>query len=255
MSVTTFAPPVPLDGPPPVAPPFNLFTVARPIGDPRAPVGVAVIPYPCGVPHGHNPCATGSDAQKQSDVRDEMPIFAGFTSYLSVTCTRSAVGDDASFTSKLTSVLDATDHLIAADQLAFGSQQPLNPYLDDSNATSLGSHTAAVALGLLEGAIGETGREGVIHAGLDTVAAWGFDLLPNEGGVLRTILNTPVIASAAYGTGKAWASGPVIYERGPAEVIPGSRAQAMDRQTNEVIYFAERDLVVGWDGCLQAVVT
>ena len=255
-SVLSFAPPVPIDGPPPVAPPFNLWTVARDVSEPRAPGGMNVLPYPCATPEGWVPCPPGSDREKLVNPPDEMPLFNGFTAYIASSCTRSALGSDEEFRRKLATVLDNTDHLAAEQQLAFGAFQDLNPYLDDADATPLGGGGDPVeVLGLLEAAIRETGRMGVIHAPGDLVAAWGFDRVRDSGdGVLRTVLGTPIVAGSGYGTGTAWATGPVLYERGPVDVVPGTRAQATDRSSNEVAYYAEREIVVGWDGCLHASV-
>lgn len=255
MSVTSYAPPAQADGPPPTPKPYNVWTVARDINNFRAPAGLNVIPYPCGTPRGHIPCGPGSTALKEADPPEDMPFFLGFTAYLATTCTRSAIGDDEEFKQKLEDALDATDHLAAESQLAFGTYQDGNPYLSDGNAVSLGgSGDPDEALALLEEAIAATGREGIIEAPPSVASAWGYDKLRNDGGVLRTVLGTPVVVSGGFGSGTAWATGPLLFERGPIEVIPPMRAQAVDRTINEVTYYAERNIVIGWDGCLQVEV-
>ncbi len=77
---TTLGPPVYLDGPLPVAPPFGLLSTATIVpSDDRFGVGGAVWPYPPGLPTSWDGCSAGTFRTKADGEGWELPIFAAFT--------------------------------------------------------------------------------------------------------------------------------------------------------------------------------
>lgn len=266
---TTFGPPVPIDGPPPIPPPFGLYSVSTALAETeRAAMGVSVTPYPPETPAGFDPCSTGTYRDKAAGSAIPRPLFAGFTAYTPITCTSRGVGSESEFRRRVAAALTATDAFIAEQQLVAGTVMPLNPYVGDSGVTVLDNTGINVirAIALLEEEIAETGRQGVIHLTPGSVAAAGFSNLRINNGRLETAAGTPVISGSGYTDQKpagqgalaateqwAWATGPVFHWRGDV-YVPGDRAANTDHTTNVTTFRAERELVVGWDGVLQAAV-
>lgn len=263
--------PIPIDGPPPIPPPFNLFTVADQIDNDeiqRWMNGVVVEAYPVDVPFGHDPCGTGSTRVKSTGETPPLPPFKAFDAYVPISCTRWTMNSrDAEFRRRVQAVLDATDHWRGERELATGELMG-NPALADANMAGgniLGSGLNPVeGLARLEDAIAETGRQGVIHAPPSIVAAWGFDRLRVDARILRTTAGTPVVSGQGYvdvlpaaggalGATKQWAfaTGPLRFGRGAPRVLPETPGQATDRENNTTTYRAERALLVAWDTVLQ----
>lgn len=123
------------------------------------------------------------------------------------------------------------------------------------------------ALACLEQFLAECGcgEQGMIHATPQLVTHWaalGQSVLRREGGLLLTIHDTIVVTDAGYDgsgpdgedpavTGVQWAyaTSMVTVRRGPVATLPGSLAEALDREDNTVAYYAERPAISYWDGC------
>jgi hypothetical protein len=270
---TTFGPPAVLDGPLPAPYPYGLLAAATvvPETDERWANGARVWGYPAGPPETFDPCSAGSFRVKEEGGIIPLPLFGAYTAYLAITCTARGIGSDSEFQDRARLAFLAVEQYAAELELARGLTMPANPYLGDANADVLGG--AAVGpeegLALLEGAIGSSGRAGMIHAGRDTASAWG-----TTGGLrvqsdrLLTFLGTPVAAGGGYqgvvpdgeaalsaDQGYAFATGPVQVRRSAAvEILPGTLAEALDRENNVVTFRAERNYLVDWDTQLQAAV-
>lgn len=108
-----------------------------------------------------------------------------------------------------------------------------------------------LGLGYIEQAIAETyGSEGVIH--MNRFAASALSLhLRVEGGMMRTLLGTPVVVGGGYdplpspieSTATIFGSGPLALWRGDVD----TRENAIDKALNDVSIVAQRDYVLGWD--------
>lgn len=269
MSATTFGPPVPIDGPPPVPYPYGILSVSRELAqEERAAMGVSVRPYPPDVPRGFDPCSSGTFREKADGDPIDNPLFPGFTAYTPITCNSRGVGPDAEFRRRASVVLAATDQWILEKQLVAGTVLPNYLHVGSAGVdiVSAAGVSVARALFLLEDAIAATGRKGVIGLTPGAVGQGGWNHLRDVGGHLETANGTPVIAGQGFvGTAPsggaaatdtkqwAWAIGPVFHWRGEV-YIPGDRAANTDRVTNITTYRAERELVVGWDGILRAAV-
>lgn len=134
-----------------------------------------------------------------------------------------------------------------------------NPYLLDEDVVVVGTAPVAPGAGaaILEGAYADR-----THGVLPTIysprsAATLMPVGKNEDtGVLETVLGTPVIAGSGFNAvaGDSGASlsdnqvlavisGPAIVLLGEVVVTPDEESQAIMRQKNEIIYFAERQAV------------
>lgn len=279
MTAVTAGPPVILDGPLPTPPSFSLLTVAQlpPAVEANGDLasrwlnGVAVYTYPSSTGSGWDTCVSSTLAPTKDagDGPDDFPVFGSFTGFLPVTCSAFALTWDE-FVRRANVVMDATDANRLERQLSMAEFKTDNPALKDAtDLLNTGAATKTVeSLALLEDAIGDTGRGGVIHATPATVIAWmSWNLLVQQQGQLRTLGGTPVIRGTGYigahPTSKgapgatqawAWATGPVVYQRGGVITTPSTLAEALDRTDNTVVYRAERDLLVAWDTVLNAAV-
>ena len=262
-----------LDGPAPVAPPFRLLDVATvlDIPDPHWANGAQLWGYPEGCPEGHDPCAAGTFRDKAEAGNVPIPEYGPFTAYVPISCTPRSLHDEGELLTRVTAVFNATESAAVERQLLSGAYLPLNPYIADDNVAILGGGTAQsadVALGLLEDAIGETCRAGVIHMTpfALTLVAGGFNSVQQTGNRLFTRRGTPIIVGDGYiggfpdsvGTSAddpwMWATGPVIIARSGVITNPQNMRQALDRASNLITFYAERDYLVGWDTALQAAV-
>lgn len=273
----TLGPPIYLDGPVPVAPPFSLLNTATevPTDGERFGVGGAVWPYPPGLPAAWAACSTGTFRAKADGTGWDLPIFSAFAVYLSITCS-SVTAHTPGFKDRVEIALAARESYAVARELSRGGAEPLNPFLTDANLTILAAAavTPDVGLAYLENAIGATGQAGMIHATPAVATAWngssgGYGVeQQGQNGPLRTTANKTLVAvdggyiganpslhaPAAAGQAWAFATGPVQYRRGEEFTIAEDIAQSMDRAQNEVTFYAERDYLVTWDTALQAAV-
>ena len=117
--------------------------------------------------------------------------------------------------------------------------------------TSLTSVPGWVGLGWMEQALAEQyGSQGVIHMSRLAATALGLYLRP-DGGVLRTLLGTPVVAGGGYDalqavqgdTAAIFGTGPLVMYRGDID----TRENAVDLALNDVSIVAQRDYALGWD--------
>lgn len=270
---TTFGPPVVLAGPLPAPYPHGLFSAATIVPEPgeRWANGANVRGYPNGEPFVFDPCFAGTFRVKEIPDQPDSPFFGGFTVYLADRCAARGIGTDSALDDRVRLAFQAVEQWAVEQELVSGGVMAANPYLADGNATQLlsGAATApAEALAQLEAAIGDSRRAGIIHAGRATASAWSsLGGLRVQGDKLLTGLSTPIAAGGGYqntvpdGEGAltddqewAWATGPVEIRRGVLDVLPGSLAEALDRETNELTYYAERNYLVTWDTQLQAAV-
>lgn len=271
---TTMGPPVALDGPLPVAPPFSLVNAATIVpSDLRFGVGGAIWPYPPGLPSTWSPCSTGTFRTKDEGDGWDLPVFESFTAYLAITCSSITAKADG-FMDRARIAMQAKESFAVAKELALAPSNAMNPHLTDANLVILApaAVTPDVGLSYLEDAIGATGIQGMIHLTPATASSLngsgGFGL-EAVGGKLRTTANqTPVAVDGGYiganpslhapaAAGQAWAfaTGPVQIRRSPdIEMIADNITQSMDRTDNTVTYRAERDYLVDWDTELQAAV-
>lgn len=275
---TTLGPPIPLDGPLPVAPPFGLLTAATIVpSDLRFGVGGAIWPYPPGTPIAWDPCSTGTFRTKSEGEEWDIPIFQAFGTYLGITCS-SITAKSEGFADRARIAFAARESFGVARELARGLAAPMNPHLTDASLVILAGGAAVtpdVGLSYLEDAIGETGQQGLIHLTPATAAAmngsggYGLDIRPTSGNQLKTTANGTLVAvdggyiganpslhaPAAAGQAWAFATGPVQVRRSPdIEMVADNIAQSMDRSDNTVTFRAERDYLVDWDTQLQVAV-
>lgn len=267
------------DGPFPTPPPYGLTAVAEEAPDDdhwRA--GSFITPYPIGLPEGQGACAEGTlreKAEPGAPASWDEP-FPAFTAYLGDICTASGIGDWNAWKARANAALAARISWALEVQLA-EARFVTAPHLGDGNGnggTPLGGGPVAPAVGIahLEGAIADTGVEGVLHLTPEVVSYLGASFFRESGGVLRTASGTPVIVGRGYSDGIsnfvtsdyeapdpgeswAWATGPVLYRQDRLITnLPDTIAEALDRDDNTVIYRAEVDLWVGWDRVLQQAV-
>jgi hypothetical protein len=148
--------------------------------------------------------------------------------------------------------------LAEAEATAVADAEELpNRYLSDDEAVSLSGTAVKPRLGLalLEGAIGTAGNgaQGVIHAPRSAIEAMSLPI--SEGGVLRTKLDTPVVAGVGYEesagdtTVTLYGTSAVTVRLGPVVVIPEKVSQAVNRANNTTTYYVERVAAVTWDSC------
>ncbi len=267
---TTFGPPVVLAGPLPAPLPYGLFSAATLVegADERWGNGANIRGYAEGPANAWDHCATGTFRVKDIPEQPASPFFSAFAVYLADQCSGRGVGSDSALEGRARAAFASVEQAAVEREFATGSQIPSNPYLGDSNVTVLGGGAVGPeeGLALLEGAIGLTGRQGVIHAGRDTASVWSD--YKYAGDHLLTRLGTPVAAGGGYvgvvpdgqaalsaDQGWAFATGAVEVRRSAEiEIVPGSLAEALDRATNLVTYIAERNYLVVWDTQLQAAV-
>jgi len=256
-------------GPFPTEHPYSLYTVAKQLEGERWENGVSLLGYPDGLPSGFDPCSEGTFREKDESDTAPYGTFLGFTTWLGLLCSTMGMGSFEEFQARVNAALAAKDHHAAERQLAQGNPLDQNPYFGDTHLSILGGGgalTPGTGLAYLEEAIGATGIAGVLHATPAIASAWSFDGgLYVEDGRLYTWLGTPVVVGTGYigtdpangstpaaGQGWAFASGPVVYGRGPLVELAPTAAETVDREINLVDYRAERDIVVAWDTALQA---
>jgi len=273
------APPIVLAGPLPAPLPFGLFSAATLVGEPneRWGNGARINPYPT-IEHLaiFDPCSTGTfrvknDGEDEANSRLADGLFQAFTVYLTDLCTSRGIGTDAELDRRARVAFQAVEQWAVEHEFAFGTDMPSNPYLTDSDYFDIdvGAKGKLEALALLEGAIGDTGKAGIIHTDRPTASAWSsIGALRVVGDKLLTYLGTPVAAgggyrgmipdgNAALGEDEGWAiaTGPVEIRRSDEiEMLPGTLAEALDREHNLVTYRAEREYLVDWDLQLQAAI-
>ena len=271
MSNLTFGPPIVIDdGHRPVAPPHSLLKtpgVVKEPGDPHWLSGAAVYPYPPGPPAEWDPCSAGTFREKDEGEPFDSAYFASFVSYLPITCSAMSIGDPSEFARRAEIALNAVQSFSVERQLSQGTGVATNPFLADANHTLTDAVATATppdaALAYLEEEIGETGKQGLIHATPPVVSRW-FDQTSNNLDPI-TVNGTRVVSGGGYkgatpsGRAAAQAGESWVYATGPVEVRLGTVAvmdikEVLDRTNNDVTFRAERYVLVTWDTQLQAAI-
>jgi hypothetical protein len=262
---------LPVDGPAPQPPKYGLLAAAAiiPSEDERWANGVEVWPFPPDGAQGHDPCASGSTAQKTGGSVVSKPTFGSFTAYLNAACNARGIATNDEFRARAVAAFTAVEGAAAEKQLVGATYIPTNPYLADPNLVlPLGttSTSPANALSVLENQIGATERGGLIHVDPATATAWrALQLIESQGAIMVTKANgTPVAVGDGYigahpvghgdpsaCEGWAFATGPVHIRRSTDVTVIGDIAQSLNRSTNTLLFYAERLYVVYWDQQLQ----
>lgn len=278
MSVTAVGPAFALDGPLPVAPPHSLLNTQFLNADgelesvvverdaTRVLNGVVVWGYPEGCSSLWEPCSDGTFRNKSSESTMSTPRFDAFVVYKPVTCDPISLRDPEDLNRRAEAVLDATLSAAVESELAAGFFPSTNPFFGDGNVDDVTSGTAVsakAALALLEDAIGETCRMGMIHATPGVLAAANQNPVGAAVDRLVTPSGTPVVSGMGYigvdtpalanpGAGEQWifATGPVRVYLGP--IVTHTVKESLDRSDNDLTLRAERYVVALWDTALQA---
>lgn len=281
MAVQQVGPLFYVDGPPPRAPRYTLVGAAdiNPETDEHWANGIQV--------HGYVPdvaCRWSSEcdfderpAKNPQQNPNPLPEFGPLTVYLAETCSVKSImqgsqeESDAAFRQRARDVFAAVESGALERELWGGDFLPDNPHLTSSFGEILNGDAATSALNglaLLEEAIADTNRAGVIHmtAGMAvTLSGYGNGVLIPERGKLYTINGTLVIPAYGY-TGAApdgapdvtgseefaYATGPVEILRSGDFIMPPNLVEAIDREQNEITYRAERYYIAYWDTALLA---
>jgi hypothetical protein len=226
-------------------------------------------------------CGEGDEQVKNDQENpNPLPTFAPLTVYLTETCPARSIwsgslsqdGANAAFQQRARDVFAAVESGAVEREFWGGDFLPDNPHLAsaDCDVLNSGSATSIVnGLALLEEAIAQTNRAGVIHMtaalALAITSLGGGGILQPQGGKLYTVNGTLVIPAYGYpgsapsgqadntGTEEfAYATGPVELLRSEAFIMPDQLWEALDRSTNEITYRAERYYIPYWDTALQA---
>lgn len=274
MSVMICSPPISIDGPLPVAPIHSLLALPGVLilpEDPHWQSGANLWGYPEETPELWEPSSVGTFRIKSSASTMSQPAFTSFALVQPITCSAISLGWDIDkFRNRATAVLEATQSFAIEQALSQGVVGSLNPYFLDGNE-SLPAGIAAVSpeagLAYLEEAIGDTGRQGIIHLTPSVAAYLGFNQLRREDerqGLVGTAVGTPVSIGGGYkgahqlghtiAVGESWcfATGPINVRI--SEVIDQEIDQVLDRSQNDVTFRSERYVLATWDTALQAAV-
>jgi hypothetical protein len=248
--------------------------------------GIQLWPYPPETPLGWDGCGhIGSDGEDEKSFGEnvEPPSYRALTIVQPITCTTQSVPDENAFKARAVATLTAVQSYAIARELMSGETlgQPYGlPYLADTHCQFPNGQAATRpnhGLQVLEQAIAETGRLGLIHCSpmlATALLGQGF-VIKDKSGVIRTINGIPVIPDFGYvGVSKpdngvepdvteewAYASGPVDLRWSEILTTPDTLVQAVDRslgatngRPNTITYRAERYTVASWDTALQAAV-
>jgi hypothetical protein len=236
--------------------------------------GIQVHGYIPDVASNFGVCGDEPDTKGEQQNPNPLPEFGPLTVYVAETCSTRTMGTNQEFKDRVSAVFDAVEGGAVEHEFWTGSALPDNPHLTDANADVLNSGSAtsvANGLALLEQAIADTNRAGVIHMtaalALAVSTIGGGGVLNAELGKLYTINGTLVIPGVGYDgsapegaadpTGAeqwAFATGPVEILRSEPFVMPPEISQAIDREQNVITYRAERYYLPYWDTALQAAV-
>lgn len=259
-----------IDGPLPQERMHSLLTVPNvlvPEAGEHWKSGVSVWGYPEEVPELWEGCSDGTFRVKVEGGVFPQGSFTSFVMYVPISCSAMGIGDPNEFAERAARVLRSTQAFAVERALARGVMGLNNPYLGDTNLVSLATGvTASAAVGYLENAIADTGRQGLIHI-TPAVAAMAGDALVTgaPGDPIYTPAGTPVAVGAGYvGTDPDALASPDsnsdwVFATGPVEVriedtvtlVPEGVAEAVDRSVNDVVFRAEKVAVVSWDTALQ----
>lgn len=228
--------------------------------------------YPPGPASTFDPCSRGTLRVKPVAGPIPSQMAGAFQVILAGECTAQGVGANRQYvTDRLKLAFQAVEGqavervLVGGGDVVDGSgTSTLGSYLGDPNMEVLNGGSATTpsrAMQLLEDEIASHGIMGMIHATPATVTAWAeATLVSKVGTVLRTTLGTPVVQGAGYlgavpyagsapASDQAWAfaSGPIEIRRQlQIDTIPATVAQALNREMNDIAYFAERAYIINW---------
>lgn len=265
-------------------PPRRTFVQAvnePPVEDAHAFNGIEVHGYipDTGTVWGTCGAQSSPSAKGEQEHPNPLPQFGPLTLYLAETCQMRSImlaagegpTNDA-FKARAAVTFAAIESAAIAHEFWTG-ERINNPALADGNADVLttGATSPIYGLALLERAIADTGRWGMIHMSPSmAVVLSGLGngvIVPDRDGKLYTINGTGVVVDAGYDgsapIGEDPAEGSVewAYATGPAElirdspiIVPGEIREALDRDSNSITYRAERYAIPYWDTALQAAV-
>lgn len=229
--------------------------------------GVNVWMYPTGCSDLWEPCNDGTFRTKNNESTQLLPRFDSFAVYKAIECSTISVGGGekaTDFADRATAVLNATLSAGIERALAQGVDTSSNPFFADGNVQILNSGTAVspgVGLSFLEQAIGDTCRQGMIHATPAVIAGLQAFPLGDEDADTRLITanGTPVVSGAGYqgvqggplgvpGATEDWifATGRVEVHLGPVRMT--SVKESVDRSDNVATFRAEKYALAIWDG-------
>lgn len=263
-------------------PPKRSFVQAvnePPVGDAHVFNGIEVHGYIPDVGSIFGVCgaAPSPNVKSEQGTPNPLPEFGPLTLYLAETCQMRSImlaagegpTNDA-FKARAAVTFAAIESAAVAHEFWTGDVIG-NPALADgqTDIVTSGATSPIYGLALLEQAIAQTGRWGMIHmspALAVVLSALGNGVLqPDRDGKLYTINGTQVVVDAGYDgsapEGQSPASGSVewAYATGPVElirdapiIVPGEIRDALDRDSNSITYRAERYAIPYWDTALQA---
>lgn len=259
-----------LDGPPPVAPPHSLLQQEGVVVErdaTRVLNGVNVWAYPTGCSYLWEPCSDGTYRLKEGVSGQPTARFDSFVVYKPVTCSSIGLSDPEELARRAEAALEATLSSAVEQALAEGVDQSSNPFFGDVNVDDLTGGTQVsprVGMAMLEEAIGETCRKGMLHftpaimAALQSWPATGSEETklvsvngtPIVSGMGYQGVDTPYLENPAATEDWAFATGPVKVYLGP--IVMTSVKESLERDTNVLTFLAERYVLALWDGVLQA---
>lgn len=214
--------------------PFGLFSVTTPTapGD-HAMVGFMWESWACIDPNTTtDPCINGGAAPgaKEFEQCPNTSSFKPITVYIGIKRTGQSldVGE-----AQVRRVLEDAEEF-AVERYLWGL---LGTAVTEASALSPAGALAAVEDGLGIGYMGT----GVIHMSRGTATRLGAELVRN-GNRLETIVGTPVVVGAGYGSTVIYGTGAIAATRGEMEVV-----SAWNMAVNDELVLAERTYVVGWD--------
>ena len=260
---------LPLDAPLPQPRRYTLLDAAQIVtpADERWLAGAWINGYPSGRPQTHDPCSTGTFRLKDADSGTARPMVGSFTVVVGGSCTAKSVGVDQTwYTDRLSLAFQAVEATGVERVFVTGDHHStLGAYVGDANMDAPVGNTPQTrreGMAILENAIAAVGN-GIIHATPALAELWRGDYLLDAGrdGQLRTGIGTLVAVGAGYIGARpdayagltatqewAFATGFVQIRRDEITILPGQYSQALDRSTNEITFYAERDYLLSWVG-------
>lgn len=207
--------------------------------------GVQYQPVSCGAARIYPlECPEGEPTEKVYDPHDPLVTAAPFMAYATYRC-GSAGHPPGTIEAHVRRRLHNGEQ--AAVEQALGAE-----LATQATGPIAGGSTFVATIGALEqwlyGSDGAAyGSIGYLHSPLRYAAyAAEAGLTVRDGPILRTHLGTVWIFGDYPDTGRLYASGAVTVWRSPDVFIP-TRAQVLDRATNQLHMLAEREYAVAWD--------